>query len=58
MCVNWMFMNGLGVDKIDYGEYIYKEYYDSYVEGGFDVTRGSSIKIYLRISYKKRIRCR
>ena len=51
-------MNGLGVDKIDYGEYIYKEYYDSYVEGGFDVTKGSSIKIYLRISYKKRIRCR
>ena len=34
-CANWNFINSLGVDKIDYGEYVYREYYDSYYEGWF-----------------------
>ena len=34
-CANWKFINSLGVDKIDYGEYVYREYYDSYYEGWF-----------------------
>ena len=34
-CANWKFLNSLGVDKIDYGEYVYREYYDYYEEGRF-----------------------
>ena len=43
-------MNNLGVDKIDYGEFFYREYYDSYVEGGFWLRKSTELNIILKKS--------